>query len=327
MQVAEIISQRGRGGRPGARDRLRRQQGRTGQLRAGAADQLAAGAGLPGHGAGHARAGPGLRDRRDRGRGRPLRPLLAAMADAHAERPRPRRAAAARCASCCRSGCGTASRRPPQEYRPARAGCTPSSATRRRSRTTTTCPTASTSGCSARRWPTPARSTRPATRRWRRRRRPSTSWWRRSSALRAGHAAARRRLRLGRHGHARRGRARRARRSASRCRATRPSGRRRRSSAGASATWPRSATCDYRDAPESQFDAVSSIGLTEHIGRANLPAYFAFLHDPPAAGRPAAQPLHHPAAHAAIKRLDPFINRYVFPDGELEAVGLIIVSR
>ena len=29
---------------------------------------------------------------------------------------------------------------------------------------------------------------------------------------------------------------------------------------------------DYRDAPESQFDAISSIGLTEHIGRAAAPA-------------------------------------------------------
>ncbi len=34
---------------------------------------------------------------------------------------------------------------------------------------------------------------------------------------------------------------------------------------------------DYRDVTESGFDAVSSIGLTEHIGVANYPAYFAFL--------------------------------------------------
>ena len=46
---------------------------------------------------------------------------------------------------------------PPAARVPARrAGCTRSRATRRPSRTTTTCPTASTSGCSARRWPTPA---------------------------------------------------------------------------------------------------------------------------------------------------------------------------
>ena len=34
---------------------------------------------------------------------------------------------------------------------------------------------------------------------------------------------------------------------------------------------------DYRDVPETGFDAVSSIGLTEHIGKRNLPAYFASL--------------------------------------------------
>ena len=34
---------------------------------------------------------------------------------------------------------------------------------------------------------------------------------------------------------------------------------------------------DYRDVRESGFDAVSSIGLTEHIGVANYPAYFGFL--------------------------------------------------
>src|SRR5271169_2442365 len=35
---------------------------------------------------------------------------------------------------------------------------------------------------------------------------------------------------------------------------------------------------DYRDVPETGFDAVSSIGLTEHIGKANLPSYFSFLY-------------------------------------------------
>ena len=34
---------------------------------------------------------------------------------------------------------------------------------------------------------------------------------------------------------------------------------------------------DYRDVREGDFDAVSSIGLTEHIGVKNYPAYFAFL--------------------------------------------------
>ena len=34
---------------------------------------------------------------------------------------------------------------------------------------------------------------------------------------------------------------------------------------------------DYRDVAETGFDAVSSIGLTEHIGVQNYPAYFGFL--------------------------------------------------
>src|SRR3990170_2303046 len=34
---------------------------------------------------------------------------------------------------------------------------------------------------------------------------------------------------------------------------------------------------DYRDVRESGFDAVSSIGLTEHIGVHNYPSYFRFL--------------------------------------------------
>ena len=36
---------------------------------------------------------------------------------------------------------------------------------------------------------------------------------------------------------------------------------------------------DYRDVPESDFDAISSIGLTEHIGVRQYPAYFASLRD------------------------------------------------
>ncbi len=35
---------------------------------------------------------------------------------------------------------------------------------------------------------------------------------------------------------------------------------------------------DYREVTETGFDAVSSIGLTEHIGKAQLPGYFRFLY-------------------------------------------------
>ena len=52
---------------------------------------------------------------------------------------------------------------------------------------------------------------------------------------------------------------------------------------------------DYRHVEETGFDAISSIGLTEHIGVKQYPSYFGFIRDrlPPAGS--AAQPLHHPA--------------------------------
>src|SRR5260370_35275628 len=34
---------------------------------------------------------------------------------------------------------------------------------------------------------------------------------------------------------------------------------------------------DYRDVPETGFDAGSSIGLTQHVGKQNPPPYFSFL--------------------------------------------------
>ena len=51
------------------------------------------------------------------------------------------------------------------------------------------------------------------------------------------------------------------------------------------------------------FDAVSSIGLTEHIGVHNYPSYFRFLQVEDAHRRAAAQPLHHPARQQDGARL------------------------
>jgi cyclopropane-fatty-acyl-phospholipid synthase len=82
---------------------------------------------------------------------------------------------------------------------------------------------------------------------------------------------------------------------------------------------------DYRDVTETGFDVVSSIGLTEHIGKAQLPGYFAFLHGKL---KPEGRLLNH-----CITRVDDteparrpagFIYRYVFPDGELEAPGYLV---
>ena len=83
---------------------------------------------------------------------------------------------------------------------------------------------------------------------------------------------------------------------------------------------------DYRDVTESGFDAVSSIGLTEHIGVRNYPAYFSFLRDRLKDG---GRLLNH-----CITRRDgslppspgAFIDRFVFPDGELAPVGRIVTA-
>ena len=82
---------------------------------------------------------------------------------------------------------------------------------------------------------------------------------------------------------------------------------------------------DYRDVPETGFDAVSSIGLTEHIGKAGLPGYFAFLYGKL---KPGGRLLNHcitrPDDTEPARRRGGFINRYVFPDGELESPGYLI---
>jgi cyclopropane-fatty-acyl-phospholipid synthase len=83
---------------------------------------------------------------------------------------------------------------------------------------------------------------------------------------------------------------------------------------------------DYRDVPESGFDAVASIGLTEHIGVANYPTYFRFLKSKL---RPGGLLLNH-CITRPDNRTRPsaggFIDRYVFPDGELTGSGRIITE-
>ena len=81
---------------------------------------------------------------------------------------------------------------------------------------------------------------------------------------------------------------------------------------------------DYRDVPETDFDAISSIGLTEHIGVKQYPAYFASLHEKL---RPGGRLLNHCITRPNNKMSkfpEAFIERYVFPDGELAGVGRII---
>lgn len=83
---------------------------------------------------------------------------------------------------------------------------------------------------------------------------------------------------------------------------------------------------DYRDVPEGRFDAISSIGLTEHIGRRQLGSYFTRLADKL---RPEGRLLNHCITRPTTReraRAGGFIDRYVFPDGELLGVGRIVSS-
>lgn len=81
---------------------------------------------------------------------------------------------------------------------------------------------------------------------------------------------------------------------------------------------------DYRDVAESGFDAVSSIGLTEHIGLANYPSYFRFMRDKLRTGGLLLNHCITRPDNRTRAKAGPFIDRYVFPDGELSGAGTII---
>ena len=85
---------------------------------------------------------------------------------------------------------------------------------------------------------------------------------------------------------------------------------------------------DYRDlANEDVYDKVASIGMFEHVGLANLPAYFASVMR---VLRPGGLFLNHGITHDEEgwnkTVASEFINRYVFPDGELDCVSNIQLS-
>jgi len=82
---------------------------------------------------------------------------------------------------------------------------------------------------------------------------------------------------------------------------------------------------DYRDlAGDALYDKVASIGMFEHVGLKNLPLYFSTVHR---LLKPAGLFLNHGITHEAegwSRNLSTeFINRYVFPDGELDTVSNI----
>jgi cyclopropane-fatty-acyl-phospholipid synthase len=83
---------------------------------------------------------------------------------------------------------------------------------------------------------------------------------------------------------------------------------------------------DYRDVDDGPYDAISSIGMFEHVGESRLATYFGRLR---ALLRPGGRLLNHgisrpPGSRSARLPRNSFINRYVFPDGELHEVGRVV---
>lgn len=80
---------------------------------------------------------------------------------------------------------------------------------------------------------------------------------------------------------------------------------------------------DYRDVAETGFDAVSSIGLTEHIGVKNYPFYFGFLKSKLRTGGLLLNHCITRHDNRSTSFAGGFTDRYVFPDGELTGSGRI----
>jgi cyclopropane-fatty-acyl-phospholipid synthase len=80
---------------------------------------------------------------------------------------------------------------------------------------------------------------------------------------------------------------------------------------------------DYRRVDDGPFDAISSIGMAEHVGSTAFRTYADQLYG---LLKPGGRLLNHqisrpPQADESAYAIDEFIDRYVFPDGELAPVG------
>jgi cyclopropane-fatty-acyl-phospholipid synthase len=80
---------------------------------------------------------------------------------------------------------------------------------------------------------------------------------------------------------------------------------------------------DYRDVRDGPYDAISSIGMAEHVGAER---YLEYAEDLYALLKPGGRLLNHqiarrPQLDESAYEVDEFIDAYVFPDGELAPVG------
>ncbi|MFI7009805.1 class I SAM-dependent methyltransferase [Streptomyces sp. NPDC050145] len=80
---------------------------------------------------------------------------------------------------------------------------------------------------------------------------------------------------------------------------------------------------DYRDVRDGPYDAISSVGMAEHVGAER---YLEYAQDLYALLKPGGRLLNHqiarrPQLDESEYHVDEFIDAYVFPDGELAPVG------
>ena len=83
---------------------------------------------------------------------------------------------------------------------------------------------------------------------------------------------------------------------------------------------------DYRDVDDGPFDAISSIGMSEHVGREQIGNYASRLQG---LLRPGGRLLNHAIswnAGATAPDPDSFIPRYVFPDGEMLSLSDMVAA-
>ncbi len=87
------------------------------------------------------------------------------------------------------------------------------------------------------------------------------------------------------------------------------------------------ALCDYRELPEGEpYDKIASVGMFEHVGRAQLPTYFAKIHR---LLKPGGLLLNHGITAGGVRNrqlgagMGDFIERYIFPGGELAHVSKV----
>ncbi|MFF7386239.1 class I SAM-dependent methyltransferase [Streptomyces griseoluteus] len=83
---------------------------------------------------------------------------------------------------------------------------------------------------------------------------------------------------------------------------------------------------DYRDVRDGPYDAISSIGMAEHVGAERYLEYARDLHG---LLRPGGRLLNHqiarrPQQDETAYEVDAFIDSYVFPDGELAPLGTTV---